>query len=260
MDTKYTSGTKKRLVSSLLPLILGAFLASCQSMNTAHNQNLPLLEAQLSLAERLIDDGRAHEALDMLRTLIASQGEHPEILNFSGLAHLSLGNFEAALSWFQKAHKLSDNDSIKLNESSTLLALYRSQEALTLLQELLSSSYAYRERIFHNMGLAYEQKELWDEALNCYQKALRENPIYPMSQFRLALIFKKKNKKQLALNAMKKTIKYCPLCWEPRKTLSDWYREEGDPEKAKIILKNFLSYKELSKKDRSLALKAVHAF
>lgn len=216
-----------------------------------------LIETKVLLAQNKLERGRAQLALPELRELNRKYPKSPMVLNMLGLVHLALKNYSKALESLQAACRLeSGKVAFGLNLSSVYLSLNEASKARELLLKLSQNeTYAYKERILHNIALSYEQEKNWKEAEAYYQEALIENPVYYLSMVNLAKVYHRQSFIKKAFKTYKKASQYCPICYEAKEKLALFYVKKKQISKALNLLNYYLSIKEVTPEDKNKARK-----
>ena len=176
-----------------------------------------LIEIKQKEAEELANEGRLHEALDLLNTVLNIKPGHPPALNDKGTILFTLGEMEKALVMYDMAlesdPKIIDtwtNKGFALHHMGNLTGAFYSYERALALNpnntEVLSSIGAlyfeidkydkamkYFERatgikpndpdLWYFRGFTNEVLERWHAALTCYNEVLRLKPFHEEALF-----------------------------------------------------------------------------
>ena len=220
----------------------------CQSLSLNEEANskatTELLEAKLALVMTHLEHNQQEAALQEIRSLLRESPDAYQVLAVAGIVYLFYSRAETATEYLEKAYKLHPVSDMGLNLSAAYLAGHRMQEARTLLQRLLvDEKYENRERIFHNLGLTYEEEGIFAAAEMNYQKALMENPTYYLSHYRLGLLYGKNGKNPQAMDSLSRAISLCPACYEPVQALANMYMDGKQQTKAVALVSQFLEEK-----------------
>lgn len=226
----------------------GLFLNSCALLQTRHDresaqQRNDILQGELILLKKLVDEGKAEKAWMTMRMLLQKHSDHPEALNLSGLIHLALDNHPKSIQYFKKSYKLKPSVASGLNLSSAYIASGQYRKARKTLIRLLRSTqkYLYRERLWHNLALTWEKDKNLIKAERYYRKALKVNPTYFLSLIRLAAVSKQRGQIGKAVSLYQKAHRNCKGCFEPVNELASHYLHIGQYSSAVKILSEFLN-------------------
>lgn len=220
-------------------------LGGCQSLSpTGESSNkisTELLETKLTLVMTHLEHNQEESALQEIRSLLRESPDAYQVLAVAGIVYLFFSRTHSAIEYLEKAYKLHPATDVGLNLSAAYLAGHQTQEAKAVLQQLLTDEkYENRERIYHNLGLAFEEEKNFRSAEAHYVKALAENPTYYLSHYRLGLLYGKNGRNQQATERLSKSIELCPACYEPVKALATLYIEAKQTEKAIATVRRFL--------------------
>jgi Tfp pilus assembly protein PilF len=219
--------------------------AACQTLSPNEDAggkaHAELLETKLTLVMTHLEHNQEQAALQEIRSLLRESPDAYQVLAVAGIVYLFFSRTQTAIEYLEKAYKLHPASDVGLNLSAAYLAGHRTREAKALLQELLlDEKYENRERMYHNLGLAYEEENHFASAEANYQKALTENPTYYLSHYRLGLLYGKNGKKRQAEASFSKAISLCPACYEPVQALATLYIEGNLSKKAIALVAKFL--------------------
>jgi len=224
-------------------------MGGCQTLSNKEDSSQEdqheLVETKLSLIMTHLEQREEEKSIRELRTLLIESPDDYRVLAVAGIVYLFFSKPKLAISYLEKAYGLHSTTDIGLNLSAGYLADHQNEAAQKILEVLLQDpSYDSRERIYHNLGLTFEQKRDFQMAENQYQKALMENPTYYVSHFRLGLLYQKQHKRELAIESFTAAIKFCPNCYEPIEAVSGIYMEAGEVDKVVTLVSRFLEQKD----------------
>ncbi len=223
---------------------------ACQSLSSneeaSKKASAELLDTKLTLIMTHLEHNQEDAALQEIRALLRESPESPQVLAVGGIVYLFFSRVPTAIEYLEKAYKLQPTSDVGLNLSAAYLAGNRTKKAKPLLQRLLvDEKYENRERIYHNLGLAFEQENNFVLAEMNYQNALMENPTYYLSHYRLGLLYGKNGKNRQAVEHFSKSIALCPACYEPVQELATLYIERKNSKKAAALVSKFLEEKNM---------------
>ncbi len=246
---------KVAIIGTIVSLI--SALSGCQTDGTSKEVENTVLESQRQIIREALDSGKPEAALSSLRYLIRQYPQDPVMHNLMGLTQLSLRNNQRAVKEFQIAYKLDKQVATGLNLSSALISAGELSRAIKLLNQLLTDAeqqnYAYKERLFHNLGYAYSKDRMPNQAETWYKRALEENPTFFLSHLELAHIYEVSNRHQLAIQAYQKAIDFCTVCFEPVQSLSSLYVRSGRSSEARKLLAKYGKVEGITQDDKTKA-------
>ena len=229
-----------RALLSLMPV-----LAACQTAGHTDtgSPESAIIDSQKAIARNALDTGKPEAALNSLRMLLQQHPDDASLHNLMGLTQLSLKNHPRAIKEFQAAFKRDNQVATGLNLSSALISAGEYQRAARLLTQLLSqaesTSYAYKERLYHNLGYTYAKERNSAKAELWLQRAVEENPTFFLSHLELARLYERSNRPEKAVASYRKAMDYCLVCFEPVQALSSLYIKTGRTGEARRVLMQF---------------------
>lgn len=124
----------------------------------------------------LVLSGRPHDALEILLPLEEKYSDWWNLQFFIGLAYRHLRDFENALEYFEKAHRIAPKQVDILNEIGLCnISLGRINEAIKCFEIALNMK-ANHSEILCNLGIAYLQAGELEKATEYVNKSLEINP------------------------------------------------------------------------------------
>jgi tetratricopeptide (TPR) repeat protein len=202
-------------------------------------------EALYGIGSVFLDQQKNKEARDCFERTLKLRASYPDTLanawNNLGLLAGREGRVIKAIANFQQALKLSPDHLIALNN---LGSAYRQskrwdeaqqtyQRALTLKPQDAEANYG--------MGMIYAQGEDTAHAEESLKKALQLRPIYPEALNNLGILYLRTNRRDQAVANFKQSITVAPDFDQSYLNLARVYALEGNPEKARKVLKDLLT-------------------
>jgi tetratricopeptide (TPR) repeat protein len=241
-------------------------LTSCYSLQEQQAQSSSekvdeMVSAEIAIAENLLNNGNAEKAWQNLRPLLEEYPERVEVLTLAGLSLLALQNNPRAQQLLQKAYRIKPTPIIGLNLSSAYIALGKHSQAKQLLLDLLERkvAYSFKERLWHNLALVYDQEGNESEAIATYQLAIKENPTYYLSHLHLAKIYSRQHETQAqALEYFARAHRFCPECYEPVEELARSYIAKNQTSEALALVQAYLQNEDNNGENRHRAQQLMH--
>lgn len=107
----------------------------------------------------------------------------------SGATHLAEGSFAQAEADYRKALALGEREDGAFNLGNEYHLRGQNKEALFRFKQAAkdASNYDHKHRAFHNLGNAFMKEKMYQEAVEAYKEALRNNPQDDESRYNLAV-------------------------------------------------------------------------
>jgi tetratricopeptide (TPR) repeat protein len=165
---------------------------------------------EIHRAIALLNAGKKRECLASLRRL-SVQGETSHLIcNLAGLVCLSLGQFQLALAWFDRALALLPGYADALaNRGLALHKLGRCAEALQAYSQAIDSG-CNKPELFYNRGNILRESRRLAEAMASYDRALRIDPAYPEGLRAGGLVLRELGRLEEALEFLNAAIRLRP--------------------------------------------------
>jgi len=232
---------------------------ACQTIETVKERGpgaeREVEEAQMAIVLNYLNTSEPNKAHAELRNLLQSHPDSHELINLMGLTQLALGNAKTASSYFRKAYGIDDNTAYGLNLSSSLIEERKYVAAINVLNKLKKAvaEYQYPERIFHNLGLAWEKRRKPKTAIKYYDQALSHNPNNYITLMQLGKLYERQQMDTQAINRYTEAASRCQACFEPRKYLAFLLIKTGQAKRAQEIINEFSRKPEVAAADRQQA-------
>ncbi|MDQ5839281.1 MAG: tetratricopeptide repeat protein, partial [Acidobacteriota bacterium] len=162
---------------------------------------------QRALVERLSEQGRAAEAVELLRSMLAEERFDPPFFYNAGNAFARLGESEAAIEAYRKA---------------------------------IAQRRGNYSRAQHNLGVVLTRLGRWEEAEEALTAALRqENYTYAEASYSLGRLHALRGEAGLAIAEWRRTLRIKPDHADAAVALARALAEDGDPASALAVLDDF---------------------
>jgi tetratricopeptide (TPR) repeat protein len=248
------------MVSSIKTAMVFLLLTlwGCQTTPATSLSDVSQWQTQRQIIINYLNRGLPSKALKELATLKAEQNDNPDYLNLYGLTFLALNNSKQASKVLRRAYSMTPSSTSGLNYSSALIENRQYRKALSVLNKVrktrgFKQGYAFRERLYHNMGLGFEKLGKKKSALKAYRKAISINPKFYLSQLQYATLLKSTGNKKAALSSYRRAQVLCPNCIEPIMGLSALYVQAANPKYAVTLINQFMSRKDVAAAARTRA-------
>lgn len=172
---------------------------------------------------------------------LAYKGQAPHVFNEQGLLHRRLGDKEAELTAFQKAHEFSPKWGLALtNLAYTYRRIKNYEEAEALYKEAIDLDPSL-SLPYYNLAVLYERTGAEEQAVQYYQIALdRANPV-PAAYYNLADIYSyDTDSLPVAEALLKELLAIAPQNEKAYSLLGVIYLQQGQNENAQEAFRNAL--------------------
>lgn len=197
----------------------------------------------LQEAVSLHQSGRIGDALPLYQTFLSEQPDHPDALNYCGLATYQLGNAAHALGLIEAAVEAEPTNAGAHNNLGLVFQK---------LGRLDDAEGAYRRALklqpkmsqFHsNLGNILQTAGKFDEAVHAYHDAIAIKPDSAEALNNLGNVLKKQRKLDEAHGAYKEALKFSPDNPDTHSNLGVLLQATGKPEEAIAAFQRSLEIK-----------------
>lgn len=233
-------------------------LSGCQTSGKAERDTAKILESQKNIVVSYLNSGLPSQAHGELRKILEKNPDDADFLELMGVTQLALKNPTKAVFYLRKSYQQSGKVKTGLNLSSALIAARSWSQAqrliLALLKESSTGGYSRTERLYHNLGLIYQERSNHTQAERHYRKALAENPSYYLTLLQLGLLYRQQQRYEDALVWLHKARNFCRKCLEPVRHLSYIYVRLGKRRRAFVTVDTYSRQTGLNLQERQAAL------
>lgn len=254
------------LVASMITFLMGG--VGCQTFDATPTESSQVekekdrLETQREIVINYLNRGEPERALKEVRPMLAERPEDADLLSLMGLTQMALRNPARAGVFLEKAYQVNPSPTTALNLSSSYLEQNQPQKAITLLSKLFSDdgvgAYDFPERLYHNLGLAYEKLRKYQTAEINYRKALEDNPVFYLTLMQLGLLNEKMRRPLPARQYFLRARKVCMKCYEPVAALANNYIQSNQADLALSLVRGYQQRKDLNPNTRLSAQRLVN--
>ena len=245
----------------------GLFCKDIRNFNLAKRVFLNLthkfpssINSYILLAEILRIENKFNDAERVLQKAMKTNPNHGDLLYNLSILYFASRDFDRALTYIDKAIKLSINNSIyKLLKSEIYINKYNFNKAINILNELKNNTNIQRDnnkeiRIFILLANAYIKKREFNEAENILLRLIKKYERLELAYLNLSILYRDKNQLSKSIKILKQGIDLSPNFMPFYTNLACFYRNSGQLKLAietnlLIISKNkfdFNSFYELS--------------
>jgi len=243
----------------------GLFCRDLKKFNLAKRVFLNLINnfpssisSHILLAEILRLENKFNEAERVLQKAMQADPDHSDLLYNFALLHFASRNFNNALTYINKAIKLSKNNNVyKILKAEIYINQFNMDEAIKILEVLKNQKVPNDNneiRVDILIANAYIKKRKYDEAEYILLDLIRKYKGLELAYLNLSILYRDKNQLNKSIKILKKGISLSPNFMPFYTNLACFYRNSGQLKLAIetnlfIISKNkfdFNSYHELS--------------
>ena len=165
-----------------------------------------LYQAKVRDLSDLLQQGLVHhranqlsEAYEIYKNILAQDSEHFDALQLAAALQHQLGNYQLALSLFDRALRIFKSEAhVFNNRGNTLKALGRFDETLKSYAEAIRIKPDFADA-FNNQGIVLSELGRFDEAVNAYSQAIALNAANAAAFYNRAITLKILNRMEGAL-------------------------------------------------------------
>ena len=218
----------------------GLFCKSLKNYNLSKRVFLHLINkfpssinSHILLAEILRMENKFKDAERVLQKAMKSDSNHGDLLYNFSLLYVASKNFDEALTFIDKAIKLSRNNVIyQLLKSEIYINKYSIDEALNILEVLKNNNKVQKDndkQIRVNILLAnsYIKKRKYEEAENILLKLIKKHKRLELAYLNLSILYRDKNQLSKSIEILKEGINNSPKFMPFYKNLACFYRNSG---------------------------------
>ena len=246
--------------------IIGIFILSpilllgCAGSSLTSTDEKLNARAQEDMGISLVRQGNLRGGLEHLLKAIELDPKNPDLNHELAIVYRDLKEYDLSLRHFKRALSLRPKFPEAQNNLGTLYLLMKQWDlAIESFQAAINNIlYQTPEVAYNNMGLAYYNKGLYENAIQSYQMALVASPAYSACHANLGIVYETLNRYEDAIDAYNKAIKYGAQNPSPYLRLGRLYYRLGKMSDASTMLKKFLSMAEEGS-DREEAQKLLGA-
>lgn len=220
------SGGLKRSISwivwsQLIVLLIFCFAGCVKTPEELKEEARPYMDRGI----RYLQMRNATGALTELLKAVEINPDDPQTHNWLGLAYYLKNKYVDSEKHLKKAIELDQNYSeARNNLGATYMAMKKWDLAIEQ-YKIITNDVLYRspDMAFNNLGKAYFEKGMLDDAVECYQKSIELFDGLPISHNNLGVVWLKKKKFEDARREFERAIELLPDYAEPHYGLAKTY-------------------------------------
>ncbi|MBA4368917.1 MAG: hypothetical protein C0403_14915 [Desulfobacterium sp.] len=198
-------------------------------------------EARMNLANTLSRQGMYPEAIEHYKKLFQKHPGNALIFNNLGNAIFKTGRVNEAIPYYIKAIQLEPNYADAYNNLGiSLWRNNRKSKALVMFQKALVINPDY-EQAYDNLTRLISEQKKTNLKLNLLTEKSAQSPDNPLLLFQLGDFFQKEDKIQQAIACYQKALKLKPGWYEAKKQLSVSFAMKGNYEVSFSILRDLIT-------------------
>ncbi|MBI5739936.1 MAG: tetratricopeptide repeat protein [Nitrospirae bacterium] len=221
-----------RLIFALCPLLFALCFFSCAT--SPDSEDINRAEAHNKLGYSYFNKGQLNEAYLEFQKAILLNPDNKEALNQLGYINALYKKYDEAISFYKRAIKADPAYAEAMNNLGVLyVEMENWDEALGYFRAALNNPlYRSPEKAYTSMGYVHYRKEEYTLAEKALKDALMRNPVYPVANHTLGLVYVKLGDDSAAIEEFKKAIGIMPEYMDARWELAQAYLRAGEREKA----------------------------
>lgn len=234
------------LFRAFIAVSLFAACTSCAaSKKETERQNQ--INTDYQMAVGYYENNQTPQAIRSLALVLANDPAHAEANHLMGFIRLGRGQYEDAVKHFKRALETKpDMLNCQNNLGAAYLHLEQYEDAAVIFKELTKSPlYTSPWLAFVNLGWAYYQMGMTQEAIDETETAVSLNPDLCLGYNNLGIYYRNKGQDGTAVKNLEEAVKLCANYAEPHLHLGIICEEQGDTANA---IKHFKRCSELSPK------------
>lgn len=192
------------------------------------------IDTDYQMAIGFYEHGKTPEAIRSLALVLANDPKHAEANHLMGFIRLGRGQYEEAVKHFKTALETKpDMLNCQNNLGAAYMHLEQWEEAAIIFKELTKSPlYTSPWLAFVNLGWAYHQMGMTQEAIDETEMAISLNPDLCLGYNNLGIFYRTQSKVDTATTNLKEAIKLCPNYAEPHLHIGMIYESQGANQQA----------------------------
>ncbi|GBE40168.1 lipoprotein NlpI [bacterium BMS3Bbin09] len=216
----------------LFSLFCVLFFSACAT--TPSTKDINKAEAYNKLGASYLNNGQTNNAYVEFQKAINLNPKNKETLNYLGYINTTYKKYDEAIVLYKRAISIDPKYSDAMHNLGILyIELEKWDKAISSFNAALENPlYRTPERSYTSMGYAYYMNNNYHKAENSLRQALMRNPVYPLANYTLGLVYIKLADDEKAIkefiNAIAISPEYINAHWE----LAQIYLRRGANAKA----------------------------
>ena len=217
---------------ALFSVLCLLFFPACAT--TPNAKDINKAEAYNKLGVSYLKNGQTNNAYVEFQKAINLNPKNKETLNYLGHINTTYKKYDEAITNFEKAISIDPEYSDAMHNLGILyIEIEKWDKSISYFNAALENPlYRTPERSYTSMGYAYYMNRDYHKAENSLRDALMRNPVYPLANYTLGLVYVKLGDDEKAIEEFMKAIaihsEYIDAHWE----LANIYLRTGRNAKA----------------------------
>lgn len=230
------SNSKFLFICSLLSVLCVLFFSACATPTIKDTMKA---EAHNKLGLSYLLNGQASEAYVEFQKAIKLNPKNKDTHNYLGHINANWKKYDESIAHYKRAISIDPDYSGAMNNLGVVyLDIKEWDKAISSFSAALENPlYTTPERAYTSMGYAYYMNGNYHEAENAINNALIRNPVYPLANFTLGLVYLKLADDEKAIKEFITAIAISPEYMNAHWELANIYLRTGKNAKALKHLK-----------------------
>ena len=219
-------------IYALLSVFCILFFTACAT--TPSTKDINRAEAYNKLGFSYMKNAQINRAYVEFQKAIKLNPKNKETLNYLGYINAIYNKYDEAIANYKRAISIDPDYSEAMNNLGVVyLDIKKWDEAISAFTNALENPlYNTPERAYTSMGYAYYMKGDYQKAENALREALMRNPVYPLANYTLGLIYVKLSDDKHAAKEFMTAITISPEYINAHWELAQTYLRRGANAKA----------------------------
>ena len=184
---------------------------------------------------------RSDEAIEFLNEYLDQFAFSETAWYEYGQFYFNRKNYEEAIKGFDYLLAInSQSIGVYANKAACFEAMGEWQKAVEVYEEMLALEYT-KSFTFYKIGLCYKENKQFVQALNAFQKSLRDDPQFYLSMMEQSFVYEELGGMKEALHFAKEAVSFNESNIDYQKRLAFLYIDSGKFEESLACLKNLIN-------------------
>ncbi len=212
-----------------------------QMFNTAILHRPGSIRLRMEFAEMLDGLRRRTEAAALYHQIVLLDPENIDALFQLGRIYSIKNDYSLSMQYYNKVLALRENNSPQtwFNIGLVHTSTEHYEQALDAFRQAVKQNPEY-EQAWNNLAEVHIQLEQYDLAIEALQQAIATNPEYSMAWFNLGVVYTNKNETENAIDALQKAVDIKPGFFSAQRSLAEHFVALEEYESAEILYREIL--------------------